>query len=154
MAGLDPAINCGQHPLRHEMRGSSPRMTPRAGAQCEMAGLTPPLRSLCRLDDIPDGGARGFAGPAGSFVGLVAVRRGARVFVYVNACPHIGTSLNLVADRFLSADGTRLVCATHGAEFRIEDGFCLAGPCAGDRLEAVPARIKDGVVLVAADAGS
>ncbi len=110
-------------------------------------------RVLCRLDDIPDGGARGFPGPAGSFIGLFAVRRGERVFVYVNACPHIGTSLNLLPDRFLSADAALIVCVTHGAEFRIEDGYCLRGPCSGDRLEAVPARIENGAVLVPVDAG-
>ena len=75
------------------------------------------------------------------------------MFIYANACPHIGTSLNLLPDRFLSADGTRLVCATHGAMFRIEDGFCTDGPCAGDRLEAVACEIKDGLVLVDAGAG-
>ena len=32
-------------------------------------------------------------------------------------------------DRFLSADGSLIVCATHGAEFRITDGECLRGPC-------------------------
>ena len=105
-------------------------------------------RILCRLDDIPDGEARGFPGPPGSLAGLFAVRRGGRVFVYVNVCPHIGTSLNLLADRFLSADGARIVCVTHGAEFRIEDGFCLAGPCEGDALEPVPAHLAGGLVLV------
>jgi len=110
-------------------------------------------RPLCRVEDIPDGGARGFPGPPGSFTGLFAVRRGERVLVYVNVCPHIGTSLNLLPDRFLSADGTRIVCSTHGATFRIEDGHCTAGPCVGDRLEPVPCEIRDGAVLVAADAG-
>jgi nitrite reductase/ring-hydroxylating ferredoxin subunit len=118
-----------------------------------MPGMTSPLRTLCRLDDIPDGAARGFPGPPGSFIGLFAIRRGERVFVYVNSCPHIGTSLNLLPDRFLSADAALIVCVTHGAEFRIEDGYCLRGPCSGDRLEAVPARIEDGAVLIPADAG-
>ena len=110
-------------------------------------------RVLCPLEAIADGGAKGLAGPPGSFTGLLAVRRGGQAFVYVNACPHIGTSLNLLPDRFLSADGTRIVCATHGAAFRIEDGFCTEGPCAGDSLDAVPCEIEDGLVLVDADAG-
>jgi nitrite reductase/ring-hydroxylating ferredoxin subunit len=121
--------------------------------QLPLPGLAP-LRPLCRLQEIADGAARGFPGPAGSFTGLVAVRRGGVVFVYLNTCPHIGTSLNLLPDRFLSADGARFVCATHGAEFRVEDGLCLAGPCQGDRLTPVPARVEDGVVLVAATAGA
>ena len=106
------------------------------------------LRALCRLDDLPDGGAKGFEGPPGSFIGLLAVRQGDTVHVYQNACPHIGTPLDWVPDRFLSADGSHLICATHGAEFRITDGFCVRGPCQGDSLERVLIRINEGVVYV------
>lgn len=111
------------------------------------------LRTLCRVDDIPDGGTRGFGPAPGGFTGLFAVRRGARVFVYVNSCPHIGTPLDWAPDRFLSADGTRIVCATHGAEFRIEDGVCTGGPCLGDRLETIMIQVRDGNILVPSDAG-
>src|SRR4051794_8707027 len=117
--------------------------------------LPPPpgWRTLCRIEDIPDGGARGFAPAPGAFTGLFAVRRGANVFVYVNACPHIGTPLDWAPDRFLSTDGQRIVCATHGAEFGIENGLCTRGPCLGDRLENIMIEIKDGDILVPQDAG-
>lgn len=110
-------------------------------------------RALCRLDDIPDGAARGFEPAPGGFTGLFAVRRGEVVFVYVNSCPHIGVPLDWAPHRFLTRDGRRIICATHGAEFRIEDGVCTHGPCLGDRLEAVMITIKDGTVLVPEDAG-
>lgn len=106
-------------------------------------------RRLCRLDDIADPGARGFPGPPGSFVGSFAVRRGARVFVYLNSCPHIGLPLEPVPDRFLDGRRERIVCSAHGARFRVEDGVCVAGPCLGEALEAVAARVEDGWVLVA-----
>ena len=106
------------------------------------------LRPLCRIEDIPDGGAKGFAAPAGAFTGLFAVRQGGRIAVYVNSCPHLGVPLDWMPDRFLTARGDRIVCSTHGAEFRIEDGFCLRGPCAGRSLEAVPAALRDGVIMV------
>ena len=61
--------------------------------------------------------------------------------------------LDWVPDRFLSADGSRIVCATHGAEFRIADGACLQGPCFGDALEQVLIQVKDGTVFVAETAG-
>ena len=116
--------------------------------------MTPsPLRTLCRLEDIPDGEARGFDPAPGGFTGLFAIRRGATVFVYVNSCPHIGVTLDWAPHRFLTRDGQRIICATHGAEFRITDGLCTSGPCLGDRLEQVMIEIKDGVVLVPADAG-
>ena len=111
------------------------------------------FRPLCRIDDIPDGTAKGFGPPSGGFTGLFAVRRGADVVVYVNSCPHIGVPLDWMPDRFLTADGQRIVCSTHGAEFAIADGVCLRGPCLGDRLEAVMIEVKDGVILVPEDAG-
>jgi nitrite reductase/ring-hydroxylating ferredoxin subunit len=113
----------------------------------------PGHRALCRLIDIPDGASKGFPPPPGGFTGLFAVRQGAAVHVYVNSCPHIGTPLDWTPDRFLSADGRLIVCATHGAEFRIADGECLWGPCRGERLERVMIQIKDGTIYVPVDAG-
>jgi nitrite reductase/ring-hydroxylating ferredoxin subunit len=110
-------------------------------------------RPLCNFADLPDGSSTSFPPAPGSFTGLFAVRQGDAVFVYVNSCPHIGTPLDWVPGRFLSADGSRIICATHGAEFRIADGECLRGPCFGDRLEAVMIQIKDGVVFVPQVAG-
>lgn len=109
------------------------------------------LRELCRLADLPDGDARGFAGAEGRFVGLVAVRQGDGVYVYVNACPHIGTSLDWIPDRFLTADRRRLICTTHGAEFTIETGECVSGPCRGDHLQPVRTVVRDGTVFVPRD---
>jgi nitrite reductase/ring-hydroxylating ferredoxin subunit len=111
------------------------------------------LRALCRLDELPDGAARGFGPAPGGFTGLVAIRQGEAVFVYVNSCPHIGTPLEWTPDRFLSADGRRIVCATHGAEFRIADGECLRGPCFGESLESVVIQIEDGTIFVPENAG-
>jgi nitrite reductase/ring-hydroxylating ferredoxin subunit len=105
-------------------------------------------RPLCRLDDIADGEAKGFPAPPGEFLGLLAVRQGDRVHVYVNSCPHVGTPLDWVPDEFLDATGTFIQCATHGAQFRIADGYCVRGPCAGESLEAVASVVRDGVVYV------
>jgi nitrite reductase/ring-hydroxylating ferredoxin subunit len=110
-------------------------------------------RALCRIEDLADGTAKGFGPAPGGFTGLFAVRRGEEVFVYVNSCPHIGVPLDWAPDRFLSTDGARIVCSTHGAEFEIATGLCIGGPCLGDRLEPVMIEIKDGVILVAEDAG-
>lgn len=110
-------------------------------------------RILCRLEDIPDGAARGFPAAPGGFTGLFAVRRGQRVFVYVNSCPHIGVPLEPLPDRFLDRRRELIVCSAHGARFRVEDGYCITGPCHGEALEAVEARIIDGQVVVPAKAG-
>ncbi len=93
------------------------------------------------------------AAAPGGFTGLFAVRRGDRVFVYVNSCPHIGLPLEPLPHRFLDTRRQNIVCSAHGARFRIEDGVCVSGPCLGEALEAVEARIVDGQVVVPADAG-
>jgi nitrite reductase/ring-hydroxylating ferredoxin subunit len=111
------------------------------------------VRTLCPLAELPDGVSRGFGPAPGGFTGLFAVRQGERVFVYVNSCPHIGLPLNWNPDKFLAADGSRIICANHGAEFMIDDGFCLSGPCRGAWLERVPVTIEDGLIQVPDDAG-
>ncbi len=111
------------------------------------------LRRLCAVAEIPDGGCKGFAPAPGGFTGLFAVRRGDQLRVYVNSCPHIGIQLDWSPDRFLNAAGERILCAMHGAEFNIDDGLCVIGPCYGDRLEAVMIEIKDGILHVPEDAG-
>ena len=96
------------------------------------------LLDLCRLEDIPDGGAKGFyPRPGASDIALFIVRRGAKLYSYKNSCPHLGSPLEMCDDQFLSGDGRFILCSTHGAIFRIEDGHCLAGPCAGKSLERV-----------------
>lgn len=118
-----------------------------------MEGLAPPPRLLCRLEDIPDGASKAFDPPPGGFTGLFAVRRGERVFVYVNSCPHIGVPLNWRGDDFLTRDKANIICASHGAEFHIESGICFQGPCSGDSLEQVEATVTNGELLVPYDAG-
>jgi nitrite reductase/ring-hydroxylating ferredoxin subunit len=109
--------------------------------------IPPSLHPLCRLEDIPDGGAKGFPSGAAHVPGLLAVRQGAQVCVYENACPHIGTPLDWVPDKFFSRDGRHLVCATHGALFVPMTGACIAGPCRGDELTVVSSEVQDGMVM-------
>jgi nitrite reductase/ring-hydroxylating ferredoxin subunit len=110
-------------------------------------------RTLCRIEDIPDGEARGFAPADSGHRSVFAVRRGHRAFVYVNCCPHAGAELEYAQDRFLSADRLRIICFAHNAQFDVETGHCVAGPCLGQALEAVTARIVEGAIIVPADAG-
>ena len=113
----------------------------------------PDRRVLGRVEDIPDGGAKGFPPAGPDFAGLFAVRRGAVLRVYVNSCPHLGLPLEWMADRFLSVDRSQIVCAAHGAAFRIEDGVCLHGPCYGTALTQVLIEINEGLIVVPAAAG-
>ncbi len=108
-----------------------------------------PLLRLCRFDELADPDSRGFAlqtaaGPQDIFI----VRRGAEAFAYVNHCPHTGSPLDWLPDQFLSLDRRLIQCALHAALFRIEDGRCVAGPCAGQALTSVPVALEEGWILV------
>lgn len=101
---------------------------------------------LCRLDEIPDGGAIAIHvdSSSGGFE-LIVLREGDRAFAYHNECPHQGRRLDYAPGRFLVRDG-RIVCAAHGATFRCADGLCVGGPCMGSSLAAVAVRVDDGEV--------
>ncbi len=96
----------------------------------------PPGTRLCALSEIPDPGAKGFSFREGDrlFAGFV-VRSAGRLRGFIDRCPHAGMPLALTPDRFLTREGDLILCSSHGALFRIEDGLCLAGPCAGRSLE-------------------
>jgi nitrite reductase/ring-hydroxylating ferredoxin subunit len=105
---------------------------------------------LCRLDEIADPGAKGFRFREGEaeFAGFV-VRRGGRTLGYVDSCPHAGSPLALIGDRYLTRDKDLILCSGHGALFRPEDGRCVAGPCAGARLSPWPVAVVGEEVVTA-----
>ena len=98
---------------------------------------------LCHLEQLPDGGARGFAPQGAGRDTLFVVRRGARLNAYENRCPHLDTPLPWRKDAYLNAAGDRIVCAAHGALFDIDTGLCTLGPCLGDALTPVPLILHD-----------
>jgi nitrite reductase/ring-hydroxylating ferredoxin subunit len=120
-----------------------------AGLTANPARPAPGTR-LCALAEIPDPGAKGFVFREGDrlFSGFV-VRRGEAVFGYVDNCPHAGSPLANPLGRFLTREGDLILCAAHGALFRIEDGVATSGPCAGDRLELWDVGVVDGAVVTA-----
>jgi nitrite reductase/ring-hydroxylating ferredoxin subunit len=114
-------------------------------------------RRLCRESKLGEGACREFSlkiKSAGSTTvfRLFLVRKRGQVYAYRNRCPHTGVTLNWQPDQFLDMDGVMIQCATHGALFRISDGYCLQGPCAGQSLEAVAIEIIDDEICLT-DAG-
>ena len=93
---------------------------------------------ICALVDIPDQQARGFSVECdGEKIDFFIVRNNERVFGYINRCPHTGVNLDWQPDQFLDLTGYRIQCSTHGALFRIRDGYCVYGPCVGRHLTPV-----------------
>jgi nitrite reductase/ring-hydroxylating ferredoxin subunit len=108
-------------------------------------------RVICRLSDIGDPGSRGFTIGTGDWPlrGFV-VRMGEQAWAYVNRCPHAGHPLNIVPHKFLTPGRELILCASHGALFDRQTGFCIAGPCGGQSLESVPVEVTAGFVMLAA----
>jgi nitrite reductase/ring-hydroxylating ferredoxin subunit len=109
-------------------------------------------RVLCHVDELAEGSARGFRFGTGAAVRAVfIVKKGGTIYAYDDACPHMGTPLAFLSDRYFDRDGRDLLCATHGARFRVEDGFCLSGPCAGRSLAPATVRIDGNVIVLAGE---
>ncbi len=112
---------------------------------------SPDQQALCRLDEIPDGGATavdamladGGVDPKQSSV--ILLRRGEQVRGYLNICPHTARRLDYAPGKFLLKNDT-LICAVHGATFNQADGLCIAGPCRGEHLREVALQVQDGVI--------
>lgn len=99
---------------------------------------------ICSLKDIPDGMARGFCIEHDEEkIDFFIVRKNDQVYGYINRCPHTGVNLNWQPDQFLDLAGYQIQCSTHGAIFRIRDGHCTYGPCAGRDLTPVELVIED-----------
>ena len=98
---------------------------------------------LCRVDDIPDGGALEvrIEGDPPEF--LVVLRQHDRVHAYLNVCPHAGQALNWSPNQFLFTPEGQLVCGVHGATFEVDSGQCVLGPCLGRRLTRFDIEIRE-----------
>ena len=104
---------------------------------------------LCALEEISAPGGRGFTVDTGALPARIfVVHAGGMVRAYENSCPHVGTPLDWQPDQFLDAGGALIQCSTHGALFRIEDGYCIAGPCAGRSLREVKIEVRKGEVYL------
>ncbi len=100
---------------------------------------------LCSIEEIEDNSSKGFQLEQGA---LFVVKKYDQVYVYSNSCPHIGIPLEFQPDEFLDQDKEYIMCANHGALFEIENGNCVAGPCAGQSLKAIPFEVRDNKIYL------
>lgn len=98
---------------------------------------------LCSTNEIAESASKGFLVEGKH---LFAVKKQGEIFVYANHCPHLGIQLEFMPDQFLDMEGRLIQCAMHGALFRIEDGYCISGPCVDQSLQAISFEVKDDVI--------
>jgi len=60
----------------------------------------------------------------------------------------LGLNLEFQPDDFLNYDETYIQCSTHGAMFTLDTGFCVLGPCKGDRLNEVHFELQEGHIIL------
>ena len=98
-------------------------------------------RVICRRGDLAEGGrAVKFtiaSGEPAIQIPCFAIAFDGAVHAYVNSCPHRGTELDWQPGAVFEETGLYLTCATHGALFEPDSGFCVAGPCFGARLQSL-----------------
>ena len=109
----------------------------------------PDRHVICRLEEIPDPGARGFSFPGAQVPDeWFLVHWYGKVYAYRNVCPHAGRFLNWKPDAFLTRDLSLIMCSGHGALFDPQDGHCVAGACLGRSLMSLPVQVEGGEVVV------
>jgi len=58
-------------------------------------------------------------------------------YAYQNECMHLSVELDWKDNDFLDDEGRFIICATHGAIYNPEDGYCVSGPCQGKKLKKI-----------------
>ena len=106
-----------------------------------------PGAHLANLQQLADGEIHEVEGVVdGDAESLLLHRDGDTVRAWLNVCPHAGRRLDWSPGKFLRAKDGGLVCAVHGATYELVAGECVAGPCRGAFLRAVPVEVRDGAV--------
>jgi len=97
---------------------------------------------LCREDDLEELTTKQFEySVSGDIRQGFVVKWLGNLFAYENHCPHTGVELNWHENIFLSYDKATIQCTTHGAQFTLDDGFCIWGPCLGQSLKKIPLKL-------------
>ncbi len=84
----------------------------------------------------------------GEFVSGFVVRYQGKAYAYVNQCAHIPVELDWKEGEFFTAQKDYLICATHGAHYQPNTGFCVMGPCKGKILKPIDLEEKNNQIFV------
>jgi nitrite reductase/ring-hydroxylating ferredoxin subunit len=104
---------------------------------------------LCKTTDIEDPDSKSFELKIKRKIqSIFVVHKDGEFFAYYNQCPHTGASLEWQQDQFLDLDKSLIQCATHDALFMINSGKCIAGPCTGEKLQAIALSIRTGEIYL------
>ena len=107
---------------------------------------------VCREDELVSGVVRtaelGHDADGKPIQAMVLRDESGAIVAYRNLCRHLPVPLDGGTGELLSDDGMHLVCGTHGAIYRVGDGYCVEGPCEGMALQPLAIRQNDGDLYV------
>jgi nitrite reductase/ring-hydroxylating ferredoxin subunit len=69
-------------------------------------------------------------------------------YAYINQCAHVSVEMDWKEGEFFTPEKDLLICATHGAEYEPDTGFCVNGPCKGKRLQGLRVVEEDDEVVI------
>lgn len=95
-----------------------------------------------------EGGLRFNLPELGEHVTGFVVRYNGTVYAFVNQCAHISIELDWNEGDFFDYSKNYLLCATHGAHYNPQTGYCVMGPCKGRSLQAIPVAERDNKILI------
>lgn len=105
-------------------------------------------RRVAPVADVPrDGTLRAEALDGRRGTEFILQRSGDDVLAWRNSCPHKPKVRLDPGDGAIVTDD-HVVCHEHGARFGRDDGFCTAGPCRGDELDAMGIEVRDDTVYL------
>lgn len=84
----------------------------------------------------------------GDFATGFVVRYAGKPYAYVNQCAHVPVELDWNEGEFFTAQKDYLICATHGAHYQPDTGYCVMGPCKGKRLKAIPVSEQNQQIVI------
>lgn len=111
------------------------------------------MRVICRSEDVQERGPGfRFALPElGERTTGFVVRYNGEVRAYVNRCAHVPVELDWNEGDFFDVSGEYLICATHGAHYQPQTGYCVMGPCSGKSLIKITTLERDHEILIQLD---
>jgi nitrite reductase/ring-hydroxylating ferredoxin subunit len=99
---------------------------------------------LCRIDELADPGTKNVVlGTGEDELDIVIVQAKGVRHAYINCCPHEYIPLETFPNHFLTDDKKFLVCSGHGAQFALDSGECVSGPCLGRGLDRLRTAERD-----------
>ena len=80
---------------------------------------------------------------------VIVLLYGDQIYAWLDACPHYvqATPMSWKNDHYLSEDKKFIKCYAHGALFDFTTGWCVHGPCLGQKLTKISLEIYMGQIF-------